>query len=227
MNSENTHGDKLARSFNLYQAITQMKDYTPASKDLNLESFLAFINSVDEKNLKLASVKNDYSLAVKTRQELFFNDDGVKKRLAYVNAYCKSRVDLKKEVSLISRLTARMKTVKKPKNITDEKKRSSGEQSYGDFMKMLGELIEIVRQIPEYNPPNKLISLQSLEEYRIKITDASKIVGDKYYDYSMKVKERIQLYTELKDYMLRIKNTIKSQYGMKSNEYLSIKGIRV
>lgn len=229
-NVERTFGDRLARGYQLYEAINNMSGYAPADDDIKPNNFLSFLDSVDAKNNQVASLKDIYSLDVKSRQNIFFNERGIKKRASYVYAYCKSRSDIKKETAIIQRIYRKIQNYKKPqKNTlpTNDNKRITGEQSYGDFIKLLGDLIESLRQITDYNPPNELITIDSLELYRTDMITINKKVGDTIYDYGIAIKERFEMYEQLKDKMLRIKSSVKAQYGINSNEYQTIKGIKV
>ena len=226
-NSERTFGDILARAYRLYEAILQMLGFAPADADIMPPAFLTFLDSVDAKNNTVAATKQEWSMALKNRIELYFGIEGIKKRASYVIAYCRSRSDLKKEAELIYRICKKIQNYKKPKPEQDEKKRILGEQSYGDFVKLLGDLIEAVKQVPAYTPPNTLIKVVNLETFRTSLLAINKTIGEKYYEYSIKTKERLAMYVTLKDKMNRIKASVKSQYGLNSNEYNSIKGIRV
>lgn len=229
-NSETTFGDKLARGYTLQEAIKQMAGYHPPEDDITPDKYLIFLDSVDAKNISVATLKEQYLISTKDRSELFFNDEGVKKRASYVLAYCKSRSDLKIQTELIRRICKKIQNYKKPKvkdSSTNDKKRTLGEQSFGDFVKLFGDLIEAVREIPSYDPANDLIKIHQMEVFRTSLLNANTNVGDKFYLYSIVIKERLELYDILKSKMLRIKAAVKSQYGINSNEYLSIKGIRV
>lgn len=235
-NSETTFGDRLARGYLLNDAIAQMVGYNPADTDIKTADYKQFLNDVDLKNTTLAGIKTEWQNAVKARQELYFNDTGVKKRTSYVLAYCKSRSDIKKETVVIERICRLILNYRKPKppkiekaadDTQTSKKRNLGEQSFGDLVKLLGDLLEALKQLPLYEPPNTLIKLDELTNFRNSLLDSNTVVGDKIYEYLVITKERLIMYEQLKDKMLRIKATVKAQYGINSNEYQSIKGIRV
>jgi hypothetical protein len=226
-NSERTFGDILARAYRLYEAILQMLGFAPADADIMPPAFLTFLDSIDAMNNTVAATKQEWSMALKNRIELYFGIEGIKKRASYIIAYCRSRSDLKKEAELIYRICKKIQNYKKPKPEQDEKKRILGEQSYGDFVKLLGDLIEAVKQVPAYTPPNTLITVAKLGTFRTSLLAINQTIGEKYYEYSIKTKERLAMYVTLKDKMNRIKASVKSQYGLNSNEYNSIKGIRV
>ncbi|MFA5011867.1 MAG: hypothetical protein WC644_07900 [Ignavibacteria bacterium] len=228
--SNKSYKDKLERGYELYNSIKNMLSFLPAEEDLEPGKYLTFLNSITNINHSADSIKEKHGLSIKARQELFLKDKGVKRRASYIFAYCKSRSDLKLQTEMIGRLSKSILNYKKsdtPVKGKSVKHINRKEQSFGDYVSLFEDLIDEVRLIPSYTPPNELIQISTLVSFRKEMLESNKTVDDKLNSYNTINKKRLESYNMLHDRMVRIKSSVKSQYGINSSEYQSIKGIRV
>jgi len=105
---------------------------------------------------------------------------------------------------------------------------SQSERSYGSMTQNFSDMITTLEQYGDkYKPANPTITLEELKGKQKKLTDANIAVTTTYGQLKEKRDDRADLYKQLTSITQRIKDAIKSQYGLKSTEYNLIKGIKV
>jgi len=79
----------------------------------------------------------------------------------------------------------------------------------------------------EYNPANGSIKIDKLKDLEIQATEKNNNVVAAYSVLSPKQDSRAESYNELSAKAVRIKDFVKSQYGINSSEYKLIKGLKI
>jgi len=79
----------------------------------------------------------------------------------------------------------------------------------------------------DYAPVNELIKLPNLQTKIAEINQANNLVTSTYGGLKVSADQRNTLYETLAERTQRIKESIKSQYGVSSTEYKLIKGLSV
>ncbi len=114
-----------------------------------------------------------------------------------------------------------------PNNPTTAQVLSQSEKSYGSQTQYFNDLINTISQFTVYAPSNNNIKLVQLQAFSTSVTTLNNAVAQKLQPLKTARATRTATYIDLKDRVQRIKQYVKSQYGLKSNEYSLIKGIKV
>lgn len=78
-----------------------------------------------------------------------------------------------------------------------------------------------------YNPANGSIKIEKLKDLQIQATEKNNNVVAAYSVLSPKQDSRFNSYNVLSQKATRIKDFVKSQYGINSSEYKLIKGLKI
>lgn len=233
MASEKSFLDRYGRAQRLKEALEQMQGYQPSEDTLSAESFTLFLQNIGVINNEIGTLQEEYSTAVTERRQLFFSEEGLRRRASAVNEYCKSLSGIKTISPIIQRLVSKISNSRRPASPKappegdTEKRRNSGEQSFAELTQFMGELISVLNKISDaYKPNNPLLTIQSLESFLDMIKEKNRLVAEKEYAYSKKSKDRNILYegeSGLKERMKAIRAYIRADFGKESPEYLSVK----
>jgi hypothetical protein len=79
----------------------------------------------------------------------------------------------------------------------------------------------------EYNPANSNITIPKLKNLKNQAIEKNNSVVEAYNQITPKQDSRAALYNQLSQKATRIKDFVKSQYGVNSSEYNLIKGLKI
>jgi len=233
--SENTFGAKLRRAQDLLNYIQGFTGYNPPRVQESIAAFTTLINSIISTNANESSVQQQYKTAVDLRFAAFKGtNSSVEKLLAPIKGAVEAQFGKKStEAISVSAIIKKMRSTKLVKPPVDpnvpaqSKTISQSEHSYGSMTQMFNDIISTLGQFTGYNPTNTTIKITGLQATATQLTTLNNTVAQKIQALKTARTSRQSSYTDLKERVQRIKSYVKAQYGINSNEYKLIKGIKI
>lgn len=238
--SEKTFGSRLTNAETLSAHLKSFGGYAPPASELSAASLDTLLSNIRSQNTTVASSQAGYSAAVEARLQLFSKaPDALGKVLSPIGAavrakYGKEAKATQDMTELVNKLRGEGKA--KPK-ITEEdqnsnEKSNSGvsqsERSYGSMTQHFADLIAMLTAMgANYAPTNNNIKLATLTTKLTAIRTANTAVAGAYGSLKVATDNRQTQYADLVGRVGRIKEAVKSQYGVKSSEYALVKGLKV
>jgi hypothetical protein len=237
--SENTFGARIANAEAISTHLKSFTGYVAPTTDTSIASVDTLITSLKTENSGIATKKFAYSAAVDVRAKLFFKTpDCVEKLLSPITAAVKSKLGkTSKPATDIAALAVKIRGEKKkkddtpPTDETEGKKKdpvSQSERSYGSMTQHFADIIATVTALgTDYAPVNTNIKVAALTTKIGTIKTANNTVTSTYGALKTSVDSRQNQYEDLSARIQRVKDAVKSQYGINSTEYKLIKGLKV
>lgn len=125
-----------------------------------------------------------------------------------------------------------MRSVKLPKDPKDptgpnaDTAHSTAQLSYGSMIQIFNDVIAALVSFNGYDPSNEKIKIPALKEKSAAMNNMNNDLAVLVQQVKEKASNRSQLFDELRDRTLRIKSYVKSEYGIKSDQYKLIKGLK-
>ena len=229
--SERSFGSRLENARKLKTTLQSFQNYEPASGECSIDDLLTTIQSIETINPQVASALIGYRQSVSDRRIVYTNSPlSIKKIITPINAF--TRAKFGKEATSYIALNALVNKIRgtqlKAKNTTDSTTYSVFQQSYGSIILNFQNLITNLESLGiEYNPANSNITITKLEELKNQAIEKNNNVVEAYSQLSPKQDSRVELYNQLSQKATRIKDFVKSQYGVNSSEYNLIKGLKI
>jgi hypothetical protein len=233
--TENSFGARLHRAQDLINYIQGFTNYAPPREQESLANFTTLINSIVSTNGSESSVQHQFKSAVNLRQAAFKGTSkSVEKLLAPIKGavesqYGKNSTESEAVTSIINNMRS-TKLVKPPIDPNAPKKTktiSQSERSYGSMTQMFNNMISTMGQFTDYNPTNDAIKISGLQATATQLTTLNNTIAQKIQALQIARASRQTQYADLQERVQRIKSYVKAQYGINSNEYKLIKGIRI
>lgn len=230
--SEVTIGAKVANAEKLFTHLKAFVGYTPPSANLSAAELGNKIAAIKTQNSDTAAAIQSYSAAVETRQKLFQKDStSLIKVLSPLAATIRSAYGkTSKEATDIASMVEKIRGVKVKKSSKEPNADfvSQSERSYGSMTQNFSDMITTLEKYgANYSPVNDNIKLDKLKDKLTNLTAANIGVTSTYGKLKEKRDDRSDMYKNLTDITQRIKDAVKSQYGLKSTEYNLVKGLKV
>lgn len=238
-NSEVTFGARIANAETISTHLKSFTGFVAPTSNTSIPNYDALIASLKTENTGVATKKANYSAAVEARQKLFFKDkDSILKVLSPVTSALRSKLGkTAKPVTDIAALVVKIRGAKKekPKDPNAEKAAdkekdtvSQSERSYGSITQSYSDIIATLATLgTDYAPVNTIHKLPALQTRLADITTANTNAATTYGALKVGFDNRANIYADLTERTQRIKEAVKSQYGVQSTEYKLIKGLRV
>jgi hypothetical protein len=238
--SEATFGNKLAKGQQLSDYIHTLNNYNPPNEALKKDKFKDLLKEADEINKKVASTSDLLTQAREKRSTLYYGKEGIKKRSAMVRDFVgvlpagkdsHAYTNIQKEVQKMSNYK---KPTKKEETSADNEvvaKRtvSSSETSFGSVLQGAKNILEVVKNLPNYAPANALISITGFTDFIATMELANQAVNTNLFAYSEAISKRQELYAGEKG-MQRcfqdIKSFIAASYGKDSAEFKEVSKLK-
>lgn len=235
--TENSFSAKLSKAQNLAQVVSQFADYAPLREQETIPLFREFLTSTQTNSNKISISYKEYKEAVDLRQ-FHYKDSptSVVKIVAQIKAAIEALYGKKStESTIVNGIIKEMrdtKVIKVPAvqdlekdTIKAETTFSMSQKSYGSQVEFLNRIVNTLENLSTYNPTNKDIKVDSLKNFVAFAQNLNLAVYSKIQPLKDAQLDRLKAYTELGDRVQRIKQSVKAQYGIKSNEYIMIKGM--
>ena len=233
--SEQTFTARLRRAQDLAQYIAKFENYKPPRAEETVDSFGALVAEIATFNDRETTHEQAYKFAVSRRTEAFRgNDSSIIKILpkiagAVQSQYGKKSRELKTVTAIISRMRdAKVyKTPADPDTNTAASEVSKSALSYGSVFGAFNELIANLCGFSGYNPSNGDLQIKALQAKTAEINTMNNDVARTFQELKAARTRRNELYTDLQDRVQRIKAYVKSEYGVNSEEFKLIKGLKI
>jgi uncharacterized protein YoxC len=231
---ENSFRAKMSRANDLLTYISGFENYSPTRPEEKIEGMKTFVTQLEEINASVSSIKDNYIALVEDRRDAFDNnDDALKQLIIQIKAAVESQYGKKSsESTSINRLIAVIRSTKVKKSNPDptteagEKAARKAEKSYGSMTQVLKDIIAALSNYPDYETSNERVKIPTLKETAVRLSDLNARVAKQIQDIQSVTVKRRELYEDLRGRSQRIKSYVKGQYGVKSKEYILIKGMR-
>ena len=235
-NSETSFDDRLGRSRQLHAAIASFDPaFAPMDDALRPDAFASFLDEVENLNRQTNDLVDQYTVAAGERREIstdFYHRAG--RVLALVKSHTAWKRYLRTVKAIVDKTRGNRPRPQHPptSNETTEqrKRRNQGERSYAELEAHLNRLILALGKIEDYAPPAPELSLAALETLAASLHAHNLKMDDLGQNASMMQKQRRAAYDGdggLREQMKAIKAAARAQYGTTSDEYLSVKSIKL
>jgi hypothetical protein len=238
--SESTFGNRLAKGQQLLDYIRTLPNYSPPSEYLKAEMFVKLLDRVNEANKQVASTSDLVAQARITRTELYYGDTGAKYRCAMIRDFVgilptgktsSAYISVQKEVQKMNNYKKPSKKAEAETSADSTPKRtiSSAETSFGSVLQGLKNVLEVIKNLPDYKPMNDLITFDSVAKYIDSIEQANQAVNAQLYPYNDSVTKRQEAYEGsdgLRVSFQAIKTFIAANYGKTSTEFKEVSKIK-
>ncbi len=230
--SEATFGARLANAEALVTHLKSFTGYTAPTKNISITDYDALIALMKTDNSSVTTKTAAYSAAVELRRKHFLKETtSVNKIVSPIVAAVKATMGKQvKEVADITTLVTKIRGENLPKNKNGDnaEKISQSERSYGSMTQNFSDLVSILVSLgANYAPANNDIKLPTLKTKLTNITAANNAVTTTYGSLKKALDSRTGKYSDLSERTQRIKEAVKSQYGVSSTEYKLIKGLKI
>ncbi len=230
--SEVTIGARVTNAEKILTYLQAFEGYAPTDATIKIPALVTLITNTKAKNTETASSVQTYSAAVDKRQALFQSDtNSLIKVLSPIGATVRSAFSkASKEATDIAAMIIKIRGARISKGSKDQSGEfvSQSERSYGSMTQNFANIITTLENYgAKYDPLNAYIKIAALKEKLTQLTEANIAVTASYGKLKEKRDDRATLYKELTTITQRIKDAVKSQYGLRSTEYNLIKGIKV
>ena len=231
-NSEKTFGSRLFNAEQLAIHLATFVGYIEVIPECKLSEYKNLITQIHNNNNTIASSTSQFSLAVEIRQKLFTkNTDSLNKSLSPISSYVKAKFGkTSKHATEIISLVNKIRGEKTDKLKKDEEGEfvSQSERSYGSQTQHFADIISTLTNYgSDYAPSNPKISLAELNAQLTALIDANTGVTTSYGQLKPAKDLRTAQYEDLNQRSQKIKDSVKSQYGLQSTEYKLIKGYKI
>jgi len=229
-NSQASFGARLSRAKQLYQFINSFADYDPDVASLSPAKFQLLIETMDTTQQEHTLTHHLFAESAKERAKTFAtNDDSISKKATLLKAYVKAK--FKKESQQFADVDKLVNKIRGEKPIktseeSDTQTISRSEKSYGSQLQNFTDLVTLAIQFgAEYAPANKAIKLAELQATLDTATFLNNETTVKFAAFKPKIAQRKDGFAQLSETANRIKEMVKSQYGVTSDQYKLIKGL--
>ena len=233
--SENTFGAKLRNAQDLLNYIQGFTGYAPPRAQESVASMTTLITSIVTANSTTANNQQQYKAATAARQAAYKGTNGsIEKLLPSIKGAVEAQFG--KKATETASIGAQIKTMRSnklvksptdPTKLTQEKTVSQSERSYGSMVQSFNNIIASLQQFSGYNPSNATLRIATLQATATQVTTLNNTVAQRTLALKNAKASRETLYADLKDRVQRIKSYVKAQYGVSSNEYNLIKGLKI
>lgn len=232
-NSEVSYGARIGNAEKLVAALQNFNTYNPIKPEYSITAYNDLITQIKTQNNTVASKKQSYSLAVESRRQVFEKDpNSINSLLSPINSTVKvSYGRVAKEATDVATIIAKIRGANiKSKTTTnnEETNVSQSYQSYNSKAQFFSDLIVNLTNLgTNYSPTNPSIELVELTNIYNNAIAANANVMNTFTQFSQINNIRISAYQTLSQTSIRIKDSVKAQYGNNSTEYNLIKGLKI
>lgn len=229
---EKTFGSRLSNANKLATYLTEFTEYVPIHDTTSVANYKALLEDITSMNSNVSTTYSDFAAAADKRNRRFkVDEDCLLKRLTPISAYTKALFGAKsKEYTMVNNHMKKLRGQGTDhfKKDSESEWVSQSHQSYGSLIQNFANLINLLDTFgTSYTPPNESIKLPKLKELLDELKVCSHDVNQAYARYKTRQIARLEGYADLTQRSTRIKDTVKSIYGIRSTEYKLIKGLSI
>lgn len=231
--SETSYGARIGNAEKLVATLQNFDNYLPIKPEYSIDSYTDLINTTKGLNKTVAEKKQTYSLAVEERIQIFEKRPGaINKILSPINSTIKGIYGRTgKESTDVAGIIAKMRGANSKNAISMNSNEATVSQSYQSYNSRAQYFSDLIVNLTNfgtnYEPANTILAVQSLNDLYNEAITSNALVMDTYTKFAQNNASRIDSYYTLSQTAIRIKDSVKAQYGNNSTEYLLIKGLRI
>jgi len=232
--SEKSFGARFLQAQNLLNSIEGFSGYDPPGQTESVNGFAAFLQAIDQCNIKKSECMQQYKAAVRARQLAFREDDiSIMKLLPRIKAailaqYGRNSQQFKAVSSIIAQMRAvKFVPVSAAPNSSQEKSISQSQQSYGSLLGYFKDLVGALGQMSDYTSSNVALQTPNLLAFIATVDALNTAVTQKLQALREQRQQCLVYYDDLTTSVQKVKAYLRAHYGPKSYEYQSIQGIGV
>lgn len=233
-------GNKLAKGQQLIAFIRTLKNYNAPTEHIKIENFAKLLENINETNNQIASSADFLSQARIKRTEYYNGDTGAKKRCAMIRDFVGVLPSGKTSSAFIiiqkeaQKMNNYKKSAKKDEqtagaDLGGKRAISQAETSFGAVLQGLKTVLEVIKNLPTYEPSNELIKIESFEKCIQDIEEANQAVNSQLYLHNELLNKRQELYNGvagLKQSFQTIKTFVAANYGKQSQEFKEVSKLK-
>jgi len=227
--SEKSYGSRIGNAEKMLSALQSFNGYHAAHPELEIAVLDSLIDEIKALNRRVASSKQDNSLAIAARKGLYVSDDlSIDKALVMINANVMATFGKKSQESadIHSIVKKARGTNSKTGKNPDETAISQSYQSFNSIIQFFSDVVVHLTRFEmngNYSPSDARLDIASLNAQYETGVAANNLVVSTYSSFKQVNATRIEKYEFLSDVGSRIKYNVMSQYGKNSAEYALIK----
>lgn len=231
--SSKSHGSfasRLGKAKNLQIIVGSFTNYVAPVPTASLATLTETITTIDTLQQQYNIVKSDYTTKTKERKIIFSeNNNSIDKLLSPIRTFIealkgKESTELAQITSLVNKIRGSVAKTFTKSTESETDSISQIERTYASRLANFKNIIDILSSLGEgYAPPNESISLEALNALATTAQESTTAVDVCLSVYKPIINERQTLYDTLRQQTQSIKNFIKAQFGIDSNEYSQVK----
>lgn len=219
---------RLANAKTLHTILQSLKDYSVDDAELTVEGFAQLLGRLEGVEASHTEGHRAFDDAIVLRHDLFANSaDTLSKKATRIRFYMKSR--FRNQMAVLEGANRHIDKIKGQDLVryqaeAGEKTISRAEKSFGAQLVNFTDLITFLGTLNgSYRPANATITVEALSALRDQMADANRQATLAHGMWKQRINDRRQVFAELADVTLRIKDAIRSQYGTNSDVYAQIR----
>ena len=227
--SEKSYGSRIGNAEKMLSALQSFNNYHAPHPELEIAALDSLIDEIKALNRRVASSKQDNSLAIAARKGLYVSDElSIDKALMMINGNVMATFGRRsKESADVSSIVKKARGTNKrtPKN-PDEDAISMSYRSFNSVIQFFSDVVVHLTRFEmngNYIPSDPRLAVDLLNAQYEAGVAANNLVVSTYSIYKQTNTTRIERYLFLADLALRIKDNVLSQYGRRSAEYALVK----
>jgi len=226
---------KLDKARGLVSMCSEFYNFNPPGLEENPEAMNKIIGRLHDSYISEMGLIDQYQDAVDIRLKAYkFEENSIEELCVPISNT--SQAFLGKDSSGFKTINNFIKKIRASKlvkvtidpNQSDSQNAiSNAEKTFEAMLELFAGLVNTLAQFSIYKPSRNDLKVENLKAFIDKVSGLNKSVVSSYNDLSSTRTKRKILYEELKSRIQKIKSYVKSNYGITSDEYNMIKGIRV
>lgn len=233
-NTEVSFADRFARAQQLQAAVANFTPtFSPADPSLKPATFGTYLTALGALNDSISEQRANYSTQAGERVALLTD---LKDRSQRAMSYLKSNAAWQKHADAAKLIYDKLRGYRVsaspapsvPATSPEAKKKAkTGQQSYADVEGLFTKFIAALKKVPGFAPPTPELTLDALGTLAVTFTEKNDKLAELSASLAPLVKDRLARYEELSKKGQAIKAAVSSQYGPRSAQFLSIRGLKV
>lgn len=230
--SEFSFGARVDKGKKLRAAVVSFGNFVPGSGNKSAAGLADAIHGLELRNPPLNNALYAYRDSVFERRRVFVSrEDSITLVLSPILSYVSGEFGKKSNQyrvikSLVGKLRGQRLGAVNPDPTAAT--HSVSQMSYGDMYQNFNTLVTMIVAFGiEYDPSNPVITVVSLQAIRDEASEKNDLVNVAFDALSPLQESRSIAYDEFSVQCQCVKNLVKSQYGVGSNQYKMVKGLDI